>query len=203
MVILIKGGQYILLSYNNRGPPAGPGRGPAWGPSRGFRFSRFSQNFCIFRNFQDFPWFCGIFWNFQFSPETGASLAAHAKTLIFLREYWWFWGVLHCKVSIFCENHENHEIHGTSWKLWNFMKFHVLCGNVDFCSEAHPKIINIPIGISTFPVPGPGELRFHNKSRKFMIICNLCWNSKNPRNPLNLLTKSSVGGPDAKTSIFP
>ncbi len=57
----------ILRSYNNRGPPAGPGRGPAWGPSRGFRFSRFSQNFCIFRNFQDFPWFCGIFWIFSFS----------------------------------------------------------------------------------------------------------------------------------------
>ena len=44
----------ILRSYNNRGPPAGPGRGPVWGPSRGFRFSRFSQNFCIVWNFQEF-----------------------------------------------------------------------------------------------------------------------------------------------------
>jgi hypothetical protein len=121
-VILIKMPSFILLSYNNRGPPAGPGRGPAWGPSRGFRFSRFPRNFCIFRNFHDFPWFSGISWNFQFLLETGAALAADAKTLIFLREYWWFWGVLHCKVSIFCENHENHEIHGTSWNyriLWN------------------------------------------------------------------------------------
>ena len=66
LVILIKRQSYHGLSYNNRGPRAGPGRGPAWGPSRGFRFSRFSQNFCIFRNFHDFPWISGIFWNFQF-----------------------------------------------------------------------------------------------------------------------------------------
>ena len=117
LVILIKLRSAILLSYNNRGPPAGPGRGPVRGPSRGFRFSRFSQNFCIFWNFQEFLWISGISWKFQFFLETGASLAAHAKTLIFLREYWWFWGALHCKINVFSENHEIHEIHRFSWKL--------------------------------------------------------------------------------------
>ena len=43
------------------------------------------------------------------------------------------------------------------------------CGNVDFCSETHPRIINIPLGISTFPVSGPGELDFHHQSRNSMI----------------------------------
>ena len=60
LVILIKRHVVILRSYNNRGPPAGPGRGPVWGPSRGSRFSRFSQNFCIsetFKNFCEFPEF--------------------------------------------------------------------------------------------------------------------------------------------------
>ena len=64
LVILIKQRTNILRSYNNRGPPAGPGRGPAWGPSRGFRFSRFSQNFCIsgiFKIFRDFAEFSEIF----------------------------------------------------------------------------------------------------------------------------------------------
>ena len=46
--------------------------------------------------------------------------------------------------------------------------------NVDFCGDTHPKIINIPIGISMFPVPGPGELHFHSKSREFMIFTHLC-----------------------------
>ena len=117
LVILINGRSVILLSYNNRGPPAGPGRGPVWGPSRGFRFSRFSQNFCIFWNFQEFLWISGISWKFKFFLETGASLAAHAKTLIFLREYLWFWGALHCKINVLSENHEIHEIHRISWKL--------------------------------------------------------------------------------------
>ena len=117
LVILINRQSWILRSYNNRGPPAGPGRGPVWGPSRGFRFSRFSQNFCIFWNFQEFLWISGISWKFQFFLETGASLAAHAKTLIFLREYWWFWGALHCKINIFSENHEIHEIQRVYWKL--------------------------------------------------------------------------------------
>ena len=71
LVILINRQSWILRSYNNRGPPAGPGRGPVWGPSRGFRFSRFSQNFCIFWNFQEFLWMSGISWKSQFSlkPE--------------------------------------------------------------------------------------------------------------------------------------
>ena len=71
LVILIKSRGYLLRSYNNRGPPAGPGRGPVWGPSRGFRFSRSSQNSCIFWKFQEFLWIPGIPWKFQFSlkPE--------------------------------------------------------------------------------------------------------------------------------------
>ena len=80
------------------------------------------------------------------------------------------------------------------WKVWiswnslNFLKimeFYEIprfCGNVDFCSETHPRIINIPLGISTFPASGPGKLEFHHKSRNSMIFWISCWNSNIRRN---------------------
>jgi len=165
------------------GPQRGRVGGPLGGPAavsafRVFhRISAFSGIFKISRDFAEFSEFSSFSWNGSFPRRPCENVDIPKGILMILR----------------CPSLQSQYFLWKSWKswksrnflkLWNFMKFHVLCGNVDFCSEAHPKIINIPIGISTFPVPGPGELRFHSKSRKFTIICNLCWNSRILRNPL-------------------
>ena len=49
-------------------------------------------------------------WNFCFCGEIPASPAPTQETLIFLREYWWFWGAFRCRSQHFHKNGELHKI---------------------------------------------------------------------------------------------
>ena len=109
-------------------------------------------------------------WNSHFLCYMGASTPPWLKTLIFLRDYWWF------RRPHRLESTDSHVISAISWFLWFFAEFSVFTIKTLVLREFCILLLH---GLPKTPIFPKEYQWFHPWGRRGLHFTTKAWNSRN------------------------